>query len=68
MDSSAQIIWGVLFGAIGLGFFTYGRRQKAAVPFLVGIAMFVFPYFVTNAYVMVLIGILLAATPYFVRL
>ena len=42
MDSTSQIVWAMLFGAIGLGFFTYGKRQKSAVPFLAGIALFVF--------------------------
>ena len=31
MNNSALMIWSVLFGAIGLGFFTYGSRQKAIV-------------------------------------
>jgi len=31
MESESQIFWGMLFGAIGFGFFLYGRKQKAAV-------------------------------------
>jgi len=68
MDSTAQIVWGMVFGAIGFGFFMYGRRQKAVVPLVTGIALFIFPYFVTNAYVLVLSGCALMAVPYFVRL
>lgn len=67
MQSEAQLIWGMLFGAIGLGFFVYGRRQRAVVPLLSGCALFVFPYFVSNAYALVVIGLAICAVPYFVR-
>jgi len=57
-----------MFGAIGLGFFTYGRRQKAVVPLLAGIALFIFPYFISNVYMLVIAGAALVALPYFVRM
>ena len=57
MDSSAQIMWGMLFGAIGLGFFIYGQRQRAIIPFVVGVALFVFPYFISNVYLLVFVGV-----------
>jgi predicted membrane protein len=67
MDTSG-LLWGVLFGSIGLGFFVYGRRQRAVVPLLCGIALLVFPYFVSNTYILVGCGIALIAIPYFVRI
>jgi len=57
----------MLFGAIGFGYFLYGRKQKMAMPFLSGIALCVFPYFISNAYMMVLIGAVLLALPYFIK-
>ncbi len=68
MDDTSQLVWGIIFGAIGLGYFTYGRKQKAVVPFLTGIALFIFPYFMSNVYLLVLVGIALVALPYFIRL
>lgn len=68
MDNTSLLIWGMLFGAIGLGFFVYGKRQKAVVPLFTGIALFVFPYFFTNVYWLVLTGTVLVAVPYFVRI
>jgi hypothetical protein len=62
------LLWGVLFGSIGLGFFIYGRKQSAPVPLLCGIALMVFPYLVTNRLVLVGIGVVLCAIPYFFRL
>ena len=68
MEGTSLLIWGVLFGAIGLGYFTYGKRQKAAVPLVTGIALFLFPYFISNVYVLCTAGIALVAIPYYVRL
>jgi hypothetical protein len=67
MENTAQLIWGVLFGAIGMGFFVYGKRQKAFVPLFVGMALCVFPYFMPNVYALVIVGAILIALPYFVR-
>ena len=64
----ATLLWGVLFGSIGLGFFIYGKRQGAPVPLACGLLLMVFPYFVSNPWATVLIGSLLMAIPYFVRL
>jgi len=68
MEGTSLLVWGVMFGAIGLGFFTYGRKQKAVVPLVAGIALFVIPYFISNVYLLVLSGVALVALPYFVRI
>jgi hypothetical protein len=67
MDTST-LLWGLLFGSIGLGFFLYGRKQKTVVPLLTGLALMVFPYFVSNTILLVTVGIVLIAIPYFVRM
>ncbi len=63
----AQLLWGLLFGSIGLGFFIYGRKQRRVVPLLCGLALMIYPYFVPNATALAFIGVLLCALPYFVR-
>jgi hypothetical protein len=68
MEDSTQLIWGMLFGAIGIGFFVYGKKQKAVVPLFTGIALFVFPYFLSNVYLLVAVGAVLVALPYFIRI
>jgi len=65
---SQSIIWGVIFGSIGLGYFVYGKRQSSLVPLVCGIGLMAFPYFVSNTVVLVIVGVLLSALPYFVRL
>jgi len=68
MEGTSLLIWGMLFGAIGLGFFTYGKKQKAVVPLFAGIALFMFPYFISNVYMLVIVGVILVAIPYIVRI
>jgi len=68
MDSTSILLWGVLFGAIGMGFFTYGKKQKAVVPLVVGVALFIVPYVVPNVYILVAAGVFLVILPYFVRI
>jgi predicted membrane protein len=67
MDTSS-LLWGLLFGSIGLGFLIYGRKQRAVVPLVCGLALMIFPYFVPNTILLVAIGIALIVIPYFVRL
>jgi hypothetical protein len=68
LGSVAVLIWGMLFGAIGFGYFLYGKKQKAIVPLITGIALCVVPYFIADVYVLVLVGVILMVIPYFVRI
>lgn len=67
MGTPAQLFWGMLFGAIGTGFFIYGKKQNAFVPLGTGLLLCVFPYFITNIYLMLLVGFILMAVPYFFK-
>ena len=66
--STSSLLWGLLFGSIGLGFFVYGRKQKVVVPLVCGLVLMVFPYFISNTILLVAIGVALMAVPYFVRI
>ena len=66
MDTSS-LLWGLVFGSFGLAYFIYGRKQQALVPLLCGLVLMVFPYFVANTILLVIIGVVLIVTPYFVR-
>jgi heme/copper-type cytochrome/quinol oxidase subunit 3 len=68
MSSTAILMWGVIFGSIGLGFFVYGKKQKAMMPLLSGIALMAFPYFISNTYILLLSGIALIALPFLIRI
>jgi len=66
--SESSLLWGVLFGSCGFGFFLYGKNQRAVVPLLCGLALMIFPYFVSNTWLLVGIGAALMLIPYFFRL
>jgi hypothetical protein len=63
----STLIWGVIFGSIGLGFLVYGKKQKAIIPLLSGLGLIVFPYFISNLYILILSGVILVALPFFIK-
>lgn len=66
--NTSLLLWSLLFSSIGLGFFVYGKKQKAVVPLLSGLGLMIYPYFVSNALLLVAIGAALVMLPYFVRI
>ncbi|KRB53818.1 amino acid transporter [Rhodanobacter sp. Root179] len=66
--NASTLWWGLLFGSIGLGFFVYGRKQRAIVPLVCGIGLMVFPYFVSGTAWLIIVGVVLVAIPRFVSL
>lgn len=67
MDLDTLLMWGLLFGAIGIGYNTYGRRQDKLVPKYCGFAMIFFTYFMPNMYWLLGVGAVLLALPYFLQ-
>lgn len=65
--NTSSLLWGLLFGSVGVGFVMYGRRQRAAVPLLCGVALVICPYFISNTPLLVAVGAGLIAIPYFFR-
>ena len=66
--STSSLLLGLVFSSVGLGFFIYGRKQKVATALICGIALMVYPYFVSNNALLVAIGVALIAIPYFWRI
>lgn len=67
MGSEAVLLWGVVFGSVGLAFFVYGKKQRLVVPLLCGIGLMAFPYFISNTVLLVVVGLALSIVPYFFR-
>ena len=65
--NAGVLLWGLLFSSIGLGFFLYGKKQRAVVPLVCGLVLMIYPYFIPNVIALVAIGVVLAAVPYFFR-
>ena len=68
MAGEWELVWGVLFGSVGFGFFLYGKKQTKVVPLVCGLVLMVYPYFMPNTVALVLTGLVLVAVPYFFRL
>jgi hypothetical protein len=68
VGSEAWLLWGVVFGSVGLAYFVYGKKQQRFVPLVCGIALVAFPYFISNTVLLVVVGLVLSAVPYFLRL
>ena len=68
MGSASSMLWSTVFGAIGFGYFLYGKKQKHIVALSSGIGLMLFPYFVENTLAMVGIGAALMVLPKFVKL
>lgn len=64
--NTSSFLWGLIFGSVGFGFFIYGKKQSAVVPLVCGLALMIFPYFISNVFLLVTIGVLLMVLPYFV--
>ena len=64
-------VWGMLaslvFSAIGYFYFKRGRDASDTTKIGCGIALMVYPYFVTNALYIVLLGTGLMAAPYIIE-
>ena len=58
MDS-AWLIWASLFSLVGFAVFRYGRKQQRGVATVVGIALMVYPSFVSSTTLLVGVGALL---------
>ena len=66
--TTSLIVFGLIFGCAGFGFFLYGKNQRAPVPFVCGVLLMIVPYFISSTAILVTVGIVLMAIPYFVRL
>lgn len=68
MGNSTILFWGMIFSAFGLGYFIYGKKVGAIMPLVSGIALLIYPFFITNLYWLIGIGITLLVLPFIVRL
>lgn len=65
--STASLLWSVVFSAIGLGYFLYGKKQQYLPALICGLILMFYPYFISNTYVLFVVGVVISAVPYFWR-
>lgn len=66
--STAALLWSLVFGSIGFGFFLYGKKQHAVVPLVCGLGLMTLPYVVSNLLLLITLGVTFIILPYFVRI
>lgn len=66
--NTAVILWSLVFGSVGFGYFLYGKKQSNVIAKYTGITLMIFPYFVQEIIWIVLTGCILLAVPKFVKL
>jgi hypothetical protein len=62
----SALIIGLFAGAIGTGYFVYGKRQQKFVPMMAGVMLGLYPFFTDNPVLLLLIGALLMAAPFLI--
>jgi hypothetical protein len=67
MNDGGTFFWGLMFGAIGAGYFIYGKNQHNIVMLGLGALLCVFPYFVSSVTPLLVIGVVLTLAPFFIN-
>lgn len=62
--NQASFMWSLLFGAVGAGYFMYGKKLQKGIPLACGLGLMVVPYFVGNTLALVVICGLLCVAPF----
>ena len=62
------LLWGLLFGSIGIFYFRYGKKSGNPVMRYTGVALLLFPYIVQNTIALVAVGLGLMLLPKFFKL
>lgn len=66
--STAALLWSLVFGSLGFGFFLYGKKQHAVVPLVCGLGLMTLPYVVSNLLLLITLGVTFIILPYFVSI
>lgn len=67
MPTPAALFALILFGAIGLGAFMYAKRTASWAPAIFGLALMVYPWFVSRTWLLYAIGAGLCLGLYYFR-
>ncbi len=59
-----NLFFGIVTGAIGVGYIVYGRRQTRFVPLVAGVLLCAYPYFVESWTWLLIIAAVLLAAPF----
>lgn len=64
----SSLFIGVIAGAVGTGYFIYGKRQSKPVPMIAGALLCIYPYVSDSVVWLCVVGALLAVAPFVIDL
>jgi len=64
---SWTLLLGLIFSSIGLVYFVYGKKRTKPVARYCGLALMVYPYFIDDKMIIVIVGLILMALPKFIK-
>ncbi|HQR60606.1 MAG TPA: hypothetical protein PLH03_04485 [Methylophilaceae bacterium] len=67
LPSPAALFAIVMFGIVGFAAFRYGKKNGRLNPMLLGVGLMVYPYFISQIWLLYVIGCVLCAALYFLR-
>jgi hypothetical protein len=67
MDGPDTFLWSIIFGAIGMGYLVYGKKQARFVPLICGIVLCSFTYFISDLLSILLVGGALIVIPFWLK-
>lgn len=66
--SGSSLFLAMIWGAIGTGYFIYGKKQSKYVFLMCGIGLMAFPYFISNLIAGIVIGLAMIIIPFKVEI
>ena len=66
LPSVNSFAFGIIAGAIGVGYFVYGKRLQKVVPMIAGVLLCIYPYFTDSLLWLSIIGVPLLAAPFLI--
>lgn len=65
MDTS-NLLFSLLVSIIGMGYIMYGRKQMKVSALVAGIVLCIYPYFISNLLLAILVGLAVMVAPFFI--
>lgn len=66
-SSPAALFGSLMFGAVGMGAFIYGKKMALWKPMVIGLALMAYPYVVSQTWVLYSVGCALSAALFVFR-
>lgn len=64
--NTPSLFIGMIAGALGTGYFIYGKRQAHPTALFCGLGLMLYPFFFTNLWALLFVGVALCLIPFFI--